>query len=715
MSRRDRLTPWILALDLALAPLAAAQQDDAQQEDLDLEELLEVEIEVATGFPQPLSLAPAVASVITAADIEEMGATHLDEVLETVPGLHVGLAKGRGLDPVYAIRGIQSSLSSQVLILVNGVPITQLQNGGAILGFQLPVASIARVEVIRGPGSAIYGADAFAGVINVITKTAADVSGSEVGLAAGSFDNANVWFTYGGLKKGWDVFFSADWRRTDGDHGRVVERDQQSALDEVLGTDASLAPGPLATFYEMLDVHFGLARGPWTLHLWGWDKDRGLGAGVAQILDPAGENDSSQLLADLVYRRDDLAESWVFTERWSYLAIDQKNDFRIFPPGAVVPIAADGSVSFEPGVPANLVLFPDGVIGRPGEKENHLSFDSVAAFDGYADHRWRLNAGLVLQDISTDEQKNFGPGVIDGTQLVVDGTLTDVTGTDFVFLEDNERDHYYFSLQDEWSISGAWQLTAGVRYDRFSDFGGTFNPRAALVWSGRHDLTAKLLYGSAFRAPSFGQLFAINNPAGLGNPKLDPEEIDTLELVFDYHPVLGLRTAVNLFTYRIDGLIDLVPDPDATSATAQNVNDQRGHGFELELEWERGDTFRLDSNFAWQRSEDEVTGARIAEVAGRQLYFGAFWRPRRGVHLFAQAHWIADRHRAPDDLRPPLDDYLLVNLGIRRGRVGRRWDFSFIARNVFDEIGREPSDSGIPDDFPLAGRAVFAEIRFHVR
>ncbi|HEX9734311.1 MAG TPA: TonB-dependent receptor [Thermoanaerobaculia bacterium] len=714
MSRNCRLRLRILIAGCVLAATGRAQQEVAPA-DMDLEQLLEVQVEVATGFAQPLSQAPAVASVITAEEIAEMGATDLDEVLETVPGLHVGLSQGRGLDPVYGIRGIQSSTSSQVLILVNGVPVTQLLNGGPLLGFQLPVTAIARVEVIRGPGSAVNGADAFAGVVNVITKTAADVRGTEAGLRAGSFGSRELWLAHGATYGGWDVALTVDWSETDGDDGRVVEEDQQTQLDRAFGTEASLAPGPLDTAHEIVDVHLEAARGPWTARLWGWDKERGLGFGVAPILDPEGSQHSSQWLADVVYSRDEIAPGWDFTQRLSYLFIDQDQSFHIFPPGAVVPVAADGNVTFNPAEIVNLVRFPDGVIGQPGDQESHASLDSVAVHHGFERHRWRLNAGLVFQQLDSHEKKNFGPGVIDGTRLVVDGTLTDVTDTPFVYLRDSERDHWYVSLQDEWSIAADWQLTAGVRYDHYSDVGGTVNPRLALVWSGR-ELTAKLLYGSAFRAPSFGQLFVINNPAGLGNPDLDPEEVDTIELAFVYRPLSRLRAAANLFHYEIDGLIDLVPDPGATSQTAQNVGNQDGYGLEVELEWEVTGALRLESNYAWQRSEDEGTGARVAEAPGRQLYLGAVWDPRPGWSLYGKLHWIADRRRALDDPRPRLDDYARVDLVLRRRHLfrQRRWDLAVTARNLTGEIGREPSDPGIPNDFPLAGRALFAEIRFHV-
>ena len=140
-------------------------------------------------------------------------------------------------------------------------------------------------------------------------------------------------------------------------------------------------------------------------------------------------------------------------------------------------------------------------------------------------------------------------------------------------------------MQDEWKFANDWELTAGVRYDHYSDFGDTINPRFALVWQTRYELTTKLLYGRAFRAPSFAETRAINNPANLGNPNLDPETIQTLELAFDYRPADTLQLGLNLFGYQWDNIIRFVPDPGAPSRTTQNTGKQMGYGLELEADW----------------------------------------------------------------------------------------------------------------------------------
>ena len=128
------------------------------------------------------------------------------------------------------------------------------------------------------------------------------------------------------------------------------------------------------------------------------------------------------------------------------------------------------------------------------------------------------------------EIKNYNP---DGSPI---GALVDVSDTSDIFIPEKSRQVYYGYLQDEWRFITDWSLTAGLRLDKYSDFGSTINPRLALVWQSRYDLTTKFLYGRAFRPPSFAESFVVNNPVTLGNPDLKPETINTFEWVVDYHP-----------------------------------------------------------------------------------------------------------------------------------------------------------------------------------
>jgi len=271
---------------LLLSAAAAAAQQNADEDDLVLSYGNKAFVSIATGSQQDISRAPAVASVITAQDIQAMGATNMNQALESVPGLHVSYS-GLYNDPIYSFRGITTQYNPQTLMLVNGIPINDAFLGNRDFAWGgVPVQNIARIEIIRGPGSALYGADAFAGVINVITKTAADINGTGYGARAGSFDTHEAWFQHGGKMGPLDVAFYLGAGHTGGAN-KTIDADAQTGLDKIFGTRASLAPGREQLMRNSLDMQVDVAYELWRLRAGYQDQETGTGVGLANSLDPS--------------------------------------------------------------------------------------------------------------------------------------------------------------------------------------------------------------------------------------------------------------------------------------------------------------------------------------------------------------------------------------------------------------------------------------------
>jgi len=646
-------------------------------------------VSIATGRKQPVAKAPAVASVITANDIKDMGAKDVIEVLETVPGIHVS-SRAAGYNPIIVIRGIHSGFNPQVLMLVNGIPLTNLifGNRGEVWA-GMPVENISRIEVIRGPGSAVYGADAFAGTINIITKTAGEVDGIKSGVSVGSYNTHRGWLMYGGALGGWDLALALEVMDTNGQDEKVVS-DAQTSLDALFGTSTSFAPGEINDGKESVDLRIDLSKGNWRLR-GGYQVRRNveLGAGASDALDPYGEGESDRFNFDIVYTNENLADYWDIEARLSYFDVSTEVDLVLFPPGSF------GGA------------FPDGVIGRPDVYERHYRFDSSAFYTGIENHNIRVGAGYhYLDQYRIEETKNF---FILATPLgplpVPLGGLVDVTNT-MPYNREEVREVSYLFVQDEWKLIRDWSLTAGVRYDHYSDFGDTVNPRFALVWDTAYNFTTKLLYGKAFRAPSFAEQFNINNPVAIGNDSLDPEIIDTYELAFDYVYSPHLRMGLNVFYYEMQDIIKFTP-------TAENTGDQTGQGLEFEFEWKASDDLSVRGNYAYQDSEDEDTNSDAANAPQQQLYLRADYRLTPTWSLNSQLNHVKDRARAFGDLRPDVDDYTTVDLTVRGKDLLPGLEVAFSVRNLTDEDVFEPSLAPglIPNDLPLAGRSIFAEIR----
>lgn len=288
-------------------------------------------ISLAAGYSQPLVRAPAIATVITRKDIEKLGATTLAEVLATVPGLYVSTA--RGLNDIFVIRGFFDQFNTYVLLLLNGIPVNNIVNGGRPQAWRMPVHNISRIEIMRGPGSALYGADAAAGVINIITKTANEINGTEVGAYAGSFETYGGWLQSSGQWGDIEAALSLEVGTTEG-YRKIVAVDDQTRIDQLLGTQASLAPGPINTQRDDLDARLDVNGERWRFRA-GYlgFLNVGTGVGTTLALDPSGDFSVGLTNADFTY---DLLRSdpWDIAAQISYLGTTTEASLVPFPPGA---------------------------------------------------------------------------------------------------------------------------------------------------------------------------------------------------------------------------------------------------------------------------------------------------------------------------------------------------------------------------------------------
>lgn len=675
-------------LFLAGSTSFALAQPLAEEEDLALAYGDKSFVSIATGARQQVRKAPSVATVITAEDIASMGATSVDEALESVPGLHVSHST-QGYTPTYGMRGILTDSNPHILMMVNGIPMTSAYQGNRNdMPVALPVDNVARIEVIRGPGSALYGADAFAGTINIITKTADEIGGTNIGVRAGSFNSWDTWMQHGSRIGKLEVAGYLRVGSTDGQR-QTIREDFLTAIDPT----SSLAPGAVNTGHDDIDAQLDLGygrlrwRSAYTLR-----SNIGTGAGIASALDPDGRMRSERFSTDLAWNDANFARDLSLTVQASFmhLANEITTPLKLFPRGAFFG------------------LFPDGMIGDPDKWERQTRLSAASVYSGFADHRLRFGIGHDEMDIyKTRETKNF-------TQIpaLTPLPMYSATGAN-LFLAPHKRHLDYFYVQDEWSFSRQWTLTAGARYDNYSDFGSTTNPRVALVWEARDDLTAKLMYGTAFRAPSFVEQYATSNPVTLGNPALVPEKIATLEASVTWQAGHNLHTTLSVFRHEISDLIGV------SGTSYRNTGKQTGSGGEWEAVWDATGNLRLSGHYAYQKNIDETTRHDAGYAPHHHLYSRADWRFTPGWQLSGQVNYVADRKRAWGDTRPEVPDYAAVDLTLRSDRPKRGWDFSASVYNLFDADIREPSKLvdpvngvGITYDLPMPGRTFWLQARY---
>ena len=553
--------------------------------------------------------------------------------------------------------------------------------------------------MIRGPGSAVYGADAFSGIINIITKNSDDIDGTQAGVRAGSFNTRDGWVLHGKTYGEVDVAVMLEYHETNG-HKETVQSDAQTQLDAAFGTKASLAPGGVSMSRQNVDARLELGYKNWKFRSGYQGRyDVGTGTGLAQALDSVGRYSSERVNADLNYHNSDAVEDWTFDAQLAFLDMSYKPE--------------NNQILY----PANTFLFgatyPNGLIGNPSVSERHARLNLSAIYKGFENHSVRLGTGYHYANLyKVTETRNFGVDPATGAPLSTTDLLVDLTDTPYIFLPEASRNSQYLFVQDTWDISEKWQLTTGVRYDHYSDFGNTINPRLAVVWKPNSDWTAKLLYGRAFRAPAFLELYNQNNPVALGNANLDPETIETTELAFNYNVTENFNLGINVFSYELTDAVRFVSDSSG-NAQAQNSGNQEGEGFELEAEWKVSDKFRLVGNYAFQNSKGDM-GEQVANAPKNQAYVRTDWQFISKWHLNTQINWVGERPRALGDIRPNLDDYTIVDLTVY-GKLRDDLSVKASIRNVLDSSAYEPSAGPsyqIANDLPLAGRSYYLEFSY---
>ncbi|MVF11350.1 TonB-dependent receptor [Ketobacter sp. MCCC 1A13808] len=674
---------------------------------LSLQELGEISVSIATGSPKSITGAPAGASLITANDIYTMGALTLEDALQTVPGLYISRASVSNA-PRYFFRGVASRHNPQALLLVNGVPMSGLFLGDRSQHlpnqYSLPAKIIERIEIIRGPGSALYGADAFAGVINVITTGAEDLETTAASIAGGSFDTVRSTLKQPFQAGEANGVLLLSYQASEGDRSNEITHDLQTNIDQFMQSPpVSEAPAPpqnsLKTYDARVDLSWDKLRiRAGTMRAW----DIGTGTGISDALDADGRfvHDTSGM--DITWTDNELVENLLLEAKISYLHTHFRSSpsVQLFPPGAFFG------------------AFPDGAMSLYSVAEENAQAGITAAFNGVESHRITVGSGYHWGDLYKTTGYNnsqFMNGVFSPRPAFVE-----TADTADIFMPERQRTSYYVFAQDEWLIAPSWELTAGIRYDDYDDIGSTVNPRAALVWQTSESWTSKLLYSEAFRVPSFSELWVTSNPTALGNPNLNPEKLRSTELVLIWQPGQQFTTTLNLYQFYIEDYIDFVSDGASSTAVAQNIGRFEGSGAELEFRYPISEQWTLLSNYSYQQTQDTSTRQDLGLAPTQMGYVQLTWRPADWI-VSPQVRVVGERLRQAEDDRPPLEGYISFDLSIRR-QWGTRYSLGLIAQNLFDADIREPTQGpgvnaalpSIPYDLPQQGRAVTLELNIEL-
>lgn len=637
---------------------------------------------IAIGRPMANRLSPAVTSVMTATDIDRIGARTITEVLEYLPGVHVSQARSGG--NIVSFRGISSEANSQVLILINGVPMRNVLFGGKPFGWNMPVKNISHIEVIRGPGSMLYGGDATTGVINIVLKTGAELKGGDAGAFIGNQGTESGWVQYGNKLNDLEFSGSLQGGTTTGYKG-FIGQDAQSLIDTQFGTHASQAPGFTNNGRDDVDARIDLNYKDWIQLRGGYQRFNNVqtGFGSAYALDNKGYTNNDVYNVDLSLKNQ-LFDTLDNKTSVYYLGERPNSYFYNLPIGSFGGLLPKGAIDLGDGVQQTLGI--KSQFNYSGIKDHN-----VTAETGFIDY-WNSGSNKVNYIITPNFVQQIG--------------LTNVSsfGTDPI-LASTGRTNSYSLIQDEWDFASNWHLTTGFRYDYYSDVSPGFSPRAALVWNTALDLTTKLMYSRSYRPPSF---FEKNLPLFSGTT-LKPETVDTLEFQIEQRWTKDLTTSANMYWYKADNLITSLPTTSITPVGFFNNNRINNIGVEAEIKYVVTDNFTGTLNYSYNGMSKTIgTGLMPASMFKGLMSYEI----TRDWTIGTQLNWIGERVRSRGDPRSPLAGSFTTGVTLST-KIAKPLDLTLRVNNVFNVNAMEPSYSWVllPGDIPTLGRTILGQVK----
>jgi len=535
---------------LLLATGAAFAQQSSDVSALSLEDLLNVKIYSASKYEQKAAEAPSSISVITAEEIRHYGYRNLQEALQSVTGFYVA---NHGSYSTLGVRGFAppGDSNGRILFLVNGHALNNNIDDSVLIGdaFPVDVDLIDRIEIVRGPSSSLYGADAFFGVVNVITRTGKS-QGTMVNGEAGSLGTYKENATYGIDRKGTQALFSASYWDTAA----------PGTLDNIQN------PGGPTSAHDQSRKAFALISSHgFTLQAAGstsqsHSPDSASWCGACHQTDT--HTTTFQGYADLQYER----PVWKGVQMTARTYLDgysyhgTYNDRRT--------CSSEDSHCHVAGNPtAPQLIDYDIAHGNKAGVELKLSRQFL--------DKHRVTVGTEYRDNFKQAQDNSMVG------------YTIPPSTTSLALYNRTSAIWGIYAEGEFHLLHNLILNAGVRNDRYNySFGSTTNPRGALIYTPRKATTLKFLYGTAFRAPSFSEMYyeGMQTILGQSTLPLKPEKIRTFE--GDIEQQFGHRATLNaaIFYNNIGNYIEegtvIARGQDATSYFNSKAS---AKGAELEL------------------------------------------------------------------------------------------------------------------------------------
>ncbi len=730
-----RILVFIACVNLVLVAGAQTQDEKVDIESMSLEEMLNVEVVSASKFSQKMNEAPGVVSVVTAAQVRDYGWISLNDIITCQPGFFPSKDFER---PTIGSRGLfEGWNNNHLLFLVDGIPFNDNMFGSAYTWEITPLFFLKSLEIIRGPGSALYGSHATNGVLSVNTIDAKDLEKKGIlQVRLGNFNSQIYDLVAGSENKMFSYVLGFNAFRTRGNEYDGFDGSYRTGEDGNLKQFRVRDARSSSYFFGKIEGKKKLEGLSLQMHYQAWDFQTGYGW-LWMVPDFKEAMKESRLLFSISYKTDTSAR---FRQEYAlrYQRHNADWNLRLYPDGAfdnfypagtweylktdTQDIFTRAQWAFILNKDATLLFGVEGTLFLYNGDEEHFSNTDLN------------DAGGFVMDDGTYVPSH------EGWWAPFPGNAMRPMGTWFQWVDGKPVKSFgaFVQFASEGLLGKKFKATLGLRYDyqgfNFSALDkpgipgesksfSQFSPRLALVYLASKQVTVKALAGRAFRAPSPTEMFGTNSWVSASNLRqLEPELITTFELALDWKVNKNINFRMNGFYTKFENQIAYSVENNNLST---NIYTLTNAGVEAEVLF-GFDNFSGFLNYSLYKRLDETIFDKFITRQDHRLT----WAPAQTLNLgfnykkgrlsaSLQGHYQGKVKRRTSDMVEPLfvplrpehvAGWFSVNIKIS-WNLSRVIQVGISATNLFDSENYLIKNFSYPFDYKMMGRRIFSELR----